>query len=77
MKNQSMKTAFFILLVPFSLFSCNKGSNPAPVNPIAKSLPTVTTELLYSLTDTTVTTGGNVSSDGGATVTARGVCWGS
>ncbi|MFZ4707458.1 MAG: FISUMP domain-containing protein [Bacteroidales bacterium] len=39
------------------------------------TLPTVTTAAVTSITDVTATSGGNVSSDGGATVTARGVCW--
>ena len=39
------------------------------------SLPTVITSLVTSITDTSATCGGNVTSDGGDTVTARGVCW--
>jgi hypothetical protein len=37
--------------------------------------PTVTTAVVTNITQTTATSGGNVTSDGGATVTARGVCW--
>ncbi len=37
--------------------------------------PTVTTSSVGSITSSTVRTGGNVTADGGATVTARGVCW--
>jgi uncharacterized protein (TIGR02145 family) len=39
------------------------------------STPTVTTAAVTNITQTTATSGGNVTSDGGATVTARGVCW--
>jgi uncharacterized protein (TIGR02145 family) len=40
------------------------------------SLPTVTTNAMSSvITTTSATCGGNVTLDGGATVTARGVCW--
>ena len=39
------------------------------------SLPTVTTNAVSSITATTATCGGDVTSDGGAAVTARGVCW--
>jgi uncharacterized protein (TIGR02145 family) len=39
------------------------------------TLPTVTTTAVTNITPTTATSGGNVTSDGGATVTARGVCW--
>ena len=38
-------------------------------------LPTVTTTNVTNITETTATCGGNVISDGGADVTARGVCW--
>jgi uncharacterized protein (TIGR02145 family) len=41
----------------------------------AATLPTVTTASASNITQTTVTSGGNVTSDGGATVTVRGVCW--
>jgi len=37
--------------------------------------PTVTTTNVTNIAQTTATCGGNVTSDGGATVTARGVCW--
>ena len=42
------------------------------VNPI---LPTVATNNVSNIQATTASCGGNVSSDGGASVTARGVCW--
>ena len=38
--------------------------------------PIVTTDLVTVFTSTTATIGGNVTSDGGATVTERGVYWG-
>ena len=38
--------------------------------------PTVTTTAVTAIAQNTATSGGNVTSDGGATVTARGVCWG-
>ena len=37
--------------------------------------PTVTTSTPSNITDNSATCGGNVTSDGGATVTARGLCW--
>lgn len=39
------------------------------------TLPVINTILWTNVTLTTVTIGGNITSDGGATVTARGVCW--
>lgn len=37
--------------------------------------PTVTTTSITNITRLTADSGGNVTSDGGASVTARGVCW--
>ena len=37
--------------------------------------PTLTTTSISNVTQTTATSGGDVTSDGGATVSARGVCW--
>jgi hypothetical protein len=45
---------------------------PCPPPP---TLPTLTTTLPSSITQTTAISGGDVTSDGGATVTAYGVCW--
>jgi len=39
------------------------------------NLPTVTTTAITNITQTSATGGGNVTSDGGSTITARGVCW--
>ncbi len=39
------------------------------------ALPSVTTTTVTEISKTTATGGGNVLSDGGATVTVRGVCW--
>jgi hypothetical protein len=39
------------------------------------SLPTVTTNTVTNITTNNKTSGGNVISDGGAPVTAYGVCW--
>ena len=42
---------------------------------VNEELPIVTTNEITGITQTTATSGGNVTSDGNATVTARGVCW--
>jgi len=41
-------------------------------NPV---LPTLTTTAAGTIGSTTVTSGGSITSDGGAPVTARGICW--
>ena len=67
-----MKTLFFIILLSLITFSCQKEISPE--NGVT-SLPTLTTTAVTSITSTTAASGGNISNDGGATVTARGVCW--
>lgn len=48
----------------------NNNPNPKP------TVPVIVTETVVKIAQTTANSGGNVTSDGGATVTARGVCWG-
>ncbi len=50
-----------------SFFSCKKDS------PIA--VLTITTTEVTNITSSSAISGGAISSDGGATVTARGICW--
>ena len=40
-----------------------------------KQVPVLTTSDIIGITQTTATCGGNISSDGGSTITARGICW--
>jgi len=62
---------------------CVQGSYAYVVNYSSSTLqvfnvsttPTVTTAGFSNITSTTADSGGNVTDDGGATVTARGVCW--
>jgi len=66
-----MKKALNLLLVVMLVLGigfldgCKKKPNP----------PTVTTTAVTDITVSSATSGGNVTSDGGALVTARGVCW--
>lgn len=54
--------------------SCSQSSSVI-LNPPAVSLPTVITGNVSNITATTATCGGEVTSSGGSTVTACGVCW--
>jgi hypothetical protein len=45
------------------------------VRALTIALPTLTTAAASSITQNTAISGGNITSDGGATVTTRGVCW--
>lgn len=62
----------FILLTILLLDGCssNNGTNENP------TLPNLTTITVNSVTATTSSSGGNISSDGGSAVTSRGVVWG-
>ena len=42
---------------------------------IATSTATLSTTAITNITETTATSGGNITHNGGATITARGVCW--
>jgi len=41
----------------------------------AATIPTLTTTATSAITATTAASGGNITSDNGATITARGICW--
>jgi len=45
------------------------------VVPIQATVPTITTDSIYGISDTSAIGGGEVIDDGGATLIARGVCW--
>ncbi len=51
------------------------GGDDDPTGPDNTTAPLVTTSAVINITQTTAVCGGNVTSDGGAAVTARGVCW--
>jgi hypothetical protein len=54
--------------------SCSK-TDDATTPPITQKVPVVNTSPLSNIGQTTSTSGGIISSDGGAAVYARGVCW--
>lgn len=60
-----MPVLFLLLICSAIGFTTCKKTNP----------PTVTTTIVSDVTQTTATSGGNVTADGGAEVMARGVCW--
>jgi uncharacterized protein (TIGR02145 family) len=69
--NLKLSVTALIILVPLILFSCsdNKSTEPNVV------VPQLTTTAVSQITQTTAQCGGTITSDGGASVTARGVCW--
>lgn len=61
---------FVILFLLMGLTQCFTSCKPKP------TLAVLTTANVSGITQTSATTGGNVTDDGNAEVTARGVCWG-
>jgi uncharacterized protein (TIGR02145 family) len=56
------------VLILFLITECNKEKQP--------TFPVLTTGSITGITHTAADAGGNITSDGGSEVTARGVCWG-
>lgn len=76
MKPKSLLTALSLICGIFLLFivGCKKNDSPAP--PVVTLVaPTLTTTSASLITQTTMQGGGSISSDGGASVTVRGICW--
>ncbi len=55
------------------LFSCKKNDSGTPNNPT--SLPAITTTAAFAISSNTANSGGNITNDGGGSITARGVVW--
>ena len=68
-----MRNLFLIILICGLFNSCQKELSVD--NGVVVNLPTITTGAVTSIATTSSISGGDISSDGGATVTARGVCW--
>ena len=69
MNMKSRILIFALVIMGFVLMltnSCKKEKEEVPV---------LTTNVVTDITQTTAASGGNITSDGGAAVTARGVCW--
>lgn len=67
-KKKQIKYLFtFILVSVFIVYSCKKDDD--------KSVPVITTTEVIEITQTTATSGGTITDDGGALVAVRGVCW--
>lgn len=68
MKNSTHKLAFLSFL-SILLFNCSSEKE------IAKTIPQLSTNNASNITLTTATSGGNITTDGGAPVTSRGLVW--
>lgn len=66
---------FLVIATVIITGSCDKEDPQGGNNEDQINTPTVTTGEVTNIESTTATCSGNVKADGGATVTARGVCW--
>ena len=68
MRNSLTSSLMMVLVVTSSLlFSCKKETPKDP--------PTLSTASVSNITSTSLTSGGIIQSDGGASLTAMGICW--
>jgi len=63
-------TLIFALLSLITLIGCGEDETPIP-----PELPELSTATITNITQTSAGAGGNILSDGGAEIIARGVCW--
>jgi uncharacterized protein (TIGR02145 family) len=74
MKKNNIKRCLPLIAIISLLVAFSCSNNDDPVGPDVQ-LPELTTANVSVITQTTAQCGGNITSGGGATVTARGVCW--
>ncbi len=67
-----VSSVFFFLL----LIGCSDSETTPEIPEEEVSLPTITTVVVTDVTDVSALSGGNVTDDGGAAITDRGVVWG-
>lgn len=65
-----INSLIFTLIVSFLSLSCTKKDYP-----VRLVFPVLTTVSPTNITTTTATSGGNITSDGGSAISARGICW--
>jgi len=65
-------TIFFALFIGINILLVWSSCNKLKKN---EAVPSIETVQAYNITSFSAVSGGNVTSDGGSTVTSRGVCW--
>lgn len=71
MYKKYLTTVAFFMVIIFTLLGCEKGTDSP-----TQTIPVLTTTIVTGLSSVSANSGGNIASDGGASVTSRGVCWG-
>jgi uncharacterized protein (TIGR02145 family) len=70
MHAKSLAGPVFLFSMFIMIIACDKTTDPPQV-----SVPVLTTTGVTGITSTSATSGGNITSDGGSSITASGVCW--
>jgi hypothetical protein len=73
--NLSPSTTYYARAYATNSYGTAYGENVSFTTLAATIATGITTNTLSSITQTTATCGGNIVSDGAATITSRGVCW--
>jgi uncharacterized protein (TIGR02145 family) len=70
-------TAYYILFLSGILLSCTKHTGPEWILPTPPffQMATITTGSITSVTNSSAMCGGEITNEGGSSVTARGICW--
>jgi uncharacterized protein (TIGR02145 family) len=68
-------TTYYVRAYAINSAGTAYGNSVNFITSAALAVPTLTTTIASAITAVSATSGGNISSDGGATVTVRGVCW--
>ena len=68
-------TKYYVRAYATNSMGTTYGNEVSFTTAIPITTPILTTTAISSITMTTATGGGNITSDGGATVTGRGICW--
>jgi len=74
--NLSPNTKYYVRAYAVNSRGVAYGNQQLFITPTDANLPTVITAEITNIGYTTATSGGNVTSDGGSSVLARGICWG-
>ncbi len=60
---------FLLVILTLMISACSKDTGDTV------TIPLISTSMVTNITSTTASCGGTVTSDGGAAITARGICW--
>ncbi|MBR6775881.1 MAG: hypothetical protein IKM23_09280, partial [Bacteroidales bacterium] len=73
--NLSENTKYYVRAYATNEKGTSYGEEKSFMTMASEGLPTVTTNNVTDITTNSATCGGNVTDDGNATVTAKGICW--